>query len=66
MKKYRYEYVKVVYEGVYAMKLQEHREIIDRRAADGWRYVGYVPTHESSHGATCVIDLIFEKEVDEE
>ena len=61
----QYEYVSVVYEGVMAAKLREHRGIIDRYAAEGWRYVGYIPTHESSHGTTCIIDLIFEKDVEE-
>ena len=61
----KYEYVNVVYEGIYASKLNEHRQIIDARAAEGWRYVGYIPTHESSHGQTCIIDLIFEKDADE-
>ena len=31
----KYEYVSVVYEGVYASKLNEHRQIIDKRAAEG-------------------------------
>ena len=44
---------------------QNYREIIDKKAKEGWRYVGYIPTHESSHGATCIIDLIFEKDVEE-
>ena len=46
----RYEYVNVIYEGVYAAKLREHREIIDRRAAEGWCYVGYIPVHQHAHG----------------
>jgi len=58
----RYDYVQVTYTGIYAAKLQEHREIIDRKAAEGWRYVGYIPTHEHAHGQTCSIDLIFEKD----
>lgn len=42
----------------------EHREIIDRRAAEGWRYVGCIPTQFSGEGGTKEIDLIFEKESD--
>ena len=65
MKKYRYEYVNVVFEGLRVAKLNEHREIIDRRAADGWRYVGYIPTYETFYGQTNGIDLIFETEAEE-
>ena len=40
---------------------REHREIIDQAAAQGWRYVGYVPTKFSSRGGSEEIDLIFER-----
>lgn len=58
---YRYEYVSVTGEGIAATKFKEHRELIDRRAAQGWRYVGWVPTHISD-GEITQIDLIFEQE----
>lgn len=61
----KYEYVNVVYEGIAAAKQREHRQIIDARADEGWRYVGYIPTHESAHGVICSIDLIFEKDAEE-
>lgn len=61
----KYEYVNVTYEGICSSKLHEHRKIIDRYAAEGWRYVGYIPTHEASYGQTCSIDLVFEKDVEE-
>lgn len=60
---YQYEYVTVAGEGVTVTKYREHREIIDRRAAEGWRYAGYVPVHITSHGESVQIDLIFEREV---
>ena len=47
----QYEYVNVVLEGL--------------RAAEGWRYVGYIPTYETFYGQTGSIDLIFEKDVEE-
>ncbi|MBQ4093822.1 MAG: DUF4177 domain-containing protein, partial [Oscillospiraceae bacterium] len=34
-----------------------------RRAADGWRYVGCIPTKQHGTGHTQQLDLIFEKEV---
>ena len=39
----------------------EHRSIIDEYAAQGWRYVGYIPTAFTGHGGTSEIDLIFER-----
>ena len=62
---YEYQYVNVVLEGLFACKLEEHRPIIDRYAAEGWRYVGYIPTHTTNNGALCNIDLIFEREKEE-
>lgn len=67
---YKYEYEKVrsnlggwglgsgnVYE------LGEYRSIINKRASEGWRYVGYVPTKQRGTGHIEELDLIFEKEV---
>lgn len=59
---YEYEYTTVVGEGISVTKYREHREIIDRRAKEGWRYAGWVPSH-SSGGEIVQIDLIFEREV---
>lgn len=42
---------------------KEHRDIIDRYAAEGWRYVGFVPSRFSSQGGMKEIELVFEKEV---
>ena len=42
-----------------------HREVIDREARDGWRYVGYVPLSFTSNGGIKSMDLIFEREVRE-
>lgn len=62
---YQYQYVSVTAEGFVATKFKEHRELIDRYAAKGWRYAGWVPAHIGSGGEIVQIDLIFEKEVDE-
>lgn len=61
---YRYQYVNVIGEGVTATKFKEHRELIDRYAAQGWRYAGWVPAHITK-GEIVQIDLIFEKEVED-
>ena len=39
-----------------------HREIILEMAAQGWRYVGYVPTAQHATGQIDTIDLVFERE----
>ena len=60
MKKYEYE--RLLYEGVFTSKLEAHREVIDRRAAEGWRYVDSISVRETN-GVSIAIDLIFEKDV---
>ena len=67
---YKYEYVTVSaeMEGYLAkfndvLSLDDYRKIIDEKAAEGWRYVGYIPTRESMKGYLRELDLIFEKEV---
>ena len=39
-----------------------HREAILRRAAEGWRYAGFVPAKQRAGGFIESIDLIFERE----
>jgi len=41
----------------------DYREIINGRAKDGWRYVGYMPTRQRGTGHVQELDLIFEKEL---
>ena len=43
-----------------------HREIIDRWAAEGWRYAGYIPACFSGRGGVATVDLIFEREIAED
>lgn len=40
-----------------------HRQIIDQYAAEGWRYVGFVPVLFTGHGGMKKIDLVFERDV---
>lgn len=41
---YRYEYESIKISGfMFDNSDCRHREVIDARARDGWRYVGYVP-----------------------
>ena len=59
---YQYKYVNVLGEGISVTKFREHREIIDRYAAEGWRFAGFVPSHITA-GEIVQIDLVFEREV---
>ena len=59
---YEYKYFTVTGEGVVTTKYQEHREVIDRLAKEGWRYAGWIPAHSTNNGTVVQIDLIFERE----
>ena len=61
MKKYEYERVR--YDGILTSKLESHREVIDRRAAAGWRYVDSISVHETN-GVSIAVDLVFEKDAE--
>lgn len=39
-----------------------HREIIARRAAEGWRFAGCIPTQQLAGGFIGAWDLVFERE----
>ena len=47
----------------YYREIEDYRAIINKRASEGWRYVGYIPTKQRGTGHTQELDLIFEKEV---
>lgn len=48
--------------GGFGLETTAHQEAIRRRAADGWRYVGFVPRHQRAGGFIETIDLVFERE----
>lgn len=58
----KYEYVSLKMGGNLSEKSEEHREIIDKYAELGYRYVGYIPTNIGLYGRIMDIDLIFEIE----
>ena len=60
---YEYKYVTVRAKGVMVSEFKDRQEIIDRCAAKGWRYAGWVPATLGAYGAIGQIDLIFEREV---
>ncbi len=57
-----YEFVTVPSaKGVFLGKTEGHRNIIRQKAAEGWRYMGWVPSKQAS-GFITELDLIFERE----
>ncbi len=67
MYRYEYETVSCDFRGwglgsgnVY--RIEDYRSVIDKRAADGWRYVGFIPAKQRGTGHIQQMDLIFEKE----
>ena len=68
MYQYEYETVEYTLDGWGPLngndyKINEYRSIIDKRARNGWRYVGFIPTRQRGTGHTQKIDLIFEKKL---
>ncbi len=61
----KYEYVSIHVAQMFGAACEEHREIIDRYASQGYRYVGFVPTKINDYGKCKDIDLIFETEAPE-
>ena len=59
----RYEYERVKLDkNNYALNadMESHRSIIDRKASEGARYVGWFPVVQGPTGKTVEFDLIFE------
>ena len=60
---YQYKYIPVDTGGGFLSGSREHRERIDKYAAEGWRYVGFFPVSFTGHGGISMVDLIFERAV---
>ena len=56
----KYEYVSININSFFGAGSEEHRQIIDKYAALGYRYVGFIPTNISDHGKIREMDLVFE------
>ena len=61
---YEYFHVKLSTKSIFgAVTIDpEYRNIIDRAAEEGWRYVGFLPVSQSMNGAILEYDLVFEQE----
>ncbi len=67
MYKYEYERIKIEFSGWgllggNAWGTEEHKAVIDKRASDGWRYVGFIPAVQRGSSQIQEMDLVFEKE----
>ena len=62
---YQYKYVRLEFhKGFTKNTLAGHREIIDKHAENGWRFVAMIPTKNIGYGSLAEIDLVFEKEAE--
>ncbi len=48
--------------GGIGLETDGHREIIRRRGAEGWQFVGSIPAAQRAGGFIESIDLVFERE----
>ena len=48
--------------GGFVMETVAHQETILRRAAEGWRYVGFIPKRQRAGGFIESVDLVFERQ----
>lgn len=64
---YKYKYVSVNFNSGFAKNsLEDHRDIIDNLAKDGWRFVSAIPTLNKGYGMISELDLVFEKPIENE
>lgn len=60
-----YAFEKVTGGGFWATVVSDYQEIIQKRARQGWRFAGWIPTKQKGYGYIAEIDLIFERETEE-
>lgn len=51
--------------GGFGLETAAHQEVIRRRAAEGWRFAGFVPKRQRAGGFIETIDLVFLRETPE-
>jgi len=59
---YKYEYVTIYSDSIIASKFTEHRNIINKYAQKGYRFVDAIPIKTRGHGMIVKMDLVFERE----
>ena len=60
-----YEFERVDCTGSGGYSFLGHQEIIRKRAAEGWRFAGWIPVTQRAGGFIETIDLVFERETAE-
>lgn len=70
MYKYEYEKVRCDLNGLGLLNgtvynIDDYKTIIEKRASNGWRYVGFIPTKQRGTGHIQELELIFEKKIKE-
>jgi hypothetical protein len=60
---YEYIYVEATMGGFFTD--DNHQEIINQYASQGWRLVQVLPAHYNGHGTPTQYEIIFERKVDE-
>ena len=48
--------------GGFGMETAAHQKAIRRRAAEGWRYAGFIPKRQRAGGFIESIDLVFDRQ----
>lgn len=43
--------------------MEEYKQLINKRAYEGWRYVGFIPAVQRGTGHIEEMDLVFEREL---
>lgn len=43
-------------------EMEEYKEIINKRAEEGWRYIGFIPALQRGTDHIEAMDLVFERE----
>ncbi|WP_411168441.1 DUF4177 domain-containing protein [Clostridium sp. MB05] len=63
--RFKYLYVEAKTKGMFSD--ENHRELIDKYAKEGWKYINSIPTSfGANNGQPKTFDLIFEKSDDEQ
>ena len=52
--------------GGVGIQMEGHQEIICRRGAEGWRYVGWLPVKQRATGHVEEVELVFCRETPEQ
>ena len=59
---YQYQYIYCEMNRLFS-DATDYREVIDKMAAEGWRFVTFIPSDANANGVIKGGDLIFEREI---